>query len=332
MTQRYRYHLIALALGALLTIPSCRSDDSRGAEQPGSQSASTAGTIAGQQGPARWQDLANATYAGIFDQPVRLSDGRWEGEPYAPGGASRPSLLLIDDFWATGDLDGDGRQEAVVFLAESSGGSGSRIYIAAMGWVSGLPVNLGTALIGDRVQLRTLRIIDNRVELDVVQQGPDDAACCPTQKATRSWQLDSQDLAENAYRISGRFSLADLAGVEWTLTHFAWDEPVPAGLAITLAVEDGRLAGSSGCNLYFADIEESQPGNVTVSATGSTRMACPEEVMEVESRYLTALGAVTKYSFLAGKLALTYQSEQAVYSLLFSAGSQDAAASAEPQQ
>jgi len=333
MTLRYRYHLTALALGALLAIPSCRSDDSRGTGDPGSQGASASGTVAGPQAPARWRDLANATYAGIFDQPVRLSNGRWEGEPFAPGGASRPSLLLIDDFWATGDLDGDGRQEAVVFLAESSGGSGSRIYIAAMGWDSGQPVNLGTALIGDRVQLRTLRIIDNRVELDVVQQGPDDAACCPTQKATRSWQLDSRQLAEVASQITGRVSLADLAGVEWTLTHFAWDEPVPAGLAITLTVEEDRIAGSSGCNRYFAGLEESQPGNVTVSAIGSTRMACPEDVLATESRYLTALGAVTKYGFLAGKLALTYQSERAVYSLLFAAGAQDtAASSADPQQ
>ncbi|MGB5487522.1 MAG: hypothetical protein WBN06_09045, partial [Lysobacterales bacterium] len=35
--------------------------------------------------------LGNATYTGIEDQAVTLIDGRWEGHPYAEGGASRPS-------------------------------------------------------------------------------------------------------------------------------------------------------------------------------------------------------------------------------------------------
>ena len=327
MTRRNIHHLIALALGALLAASACRTDDSRTAEESGSHRVADSRTAAGQEAPVSWRDLANATYVGIFDQPVRLTNGRWEGESFVPGGASRPSLQLIDDFWANGDLDGDGTPEAVVFLTESSGGSGSRVYFAAVGWRAGQPVNVGTALIGDRVQLRTLRLVDDRVELNVVQQGPEDAACCPTQKATRTWKLEPGGLAEVASQVRGRLSLVDLAGVEWTLTHFAWNDPVPNGLAITLTVEDGRIAGSSGCNRYFAGIEESQPGSVNVSAIGSTRMACPEEVMEIESRYLEALGGVTKYSFLAGRLALSYQSGDTFHTLLFAAGPQSAEAS-----
>lgn len=331
MTRCKRYHLIAMAVAALPAPLACRSDNPRGAAESEAQRAPA--TAASQQSPLSWQELAKGTYSGIFAEPVRLTDGRWEGEPFAPGGASRPSLQLIDDFMAAGDLDGDGSQETVVLLAESSGGSGSRVYIAAVDRRAGQPVNVGTALIGDRVQLRTLRLIDDRVELDVVQQGPEDAACCPTQKATRTWKLESGGLAEGASQVAGRLSLVDLAGVEWTLTHFAWNDTVPNELAITLTVEDGRIAGSSGCNRYFAGIEESQRGSVTVSAIGSTRMACPEDVMEIESRYLAALAGVSKYSFLAGKLALSYRRGEAYHALLFAAGAQsDEASSADPRQ
>ena len=70
-------------------------------------------------------ELAHATYSGIMDEPVTLTGGRWEGEPFVEGGASRPTVGLVDHFILTGDLDGDGLDEAVTFLWESSGGSGN---------------------------------------------------------------------------------------------------------------------------------------------------------------------------------------------------------------
>ncbi|HAJ92935.1 MAG TPA: hypothetical protein DCO71_10040 [Gammaproteobacteria bacterium] len=71
--------------------------------------------------------VANMAYSGIHDDDVTLTDGYWEGEPVVAGGASRPSVGLIDDFMLAGDLDGDGTDEVVVFLWESSGGSGTYI-------------------------------------------------------------------------------------------------------------------------------------------------------------------------------------------------------------
>jgi hypothetical protein len=57
--------------------------------------------------------LANASYQGIEDSPVQLENGRWEGKPYVEGGASRPSVGLVEDFSLQGDLDGDGNPETV---------------------------------------------------------------------------------------------------------------------------------------------------------------------------------------------------------------------------
>jgi len=91
-------------------------------------------------------ELAHATYTGIMDAPVTLIDGRWEGEPFVEGGASRPTVGLVDHFILTGDLDEDGLDEAVALLWESSGGSGNRLFLAAVSSGEDVVTNLGTAL------------------------------------------------------------------------------------------------------------------------------------------------------------------------------------------
>lgn len=314
MSRPDQEHLILIL--AVLGLAAC-DDVPRAAGESDARRLRPSAMATSQQANLSWEELANMSYGGIFDRPVRLIDGRWKGEPFDSSGASRPSLQILDDFWATGDLNEDGDQEAIVFLVENSGGSGSRLYIAAVGRRAGQPANLGTVMVGDRVQLRALRLVDGRIELDLVQQGPEDAACCPTQKATRTWLLESERLAEVSSHVDGQVSLADLAGVEWHLTYFGRDNPVPADVKITLTVDDGRIAGSSGCNRYFANIAEPQSGSLSVSAIGTTRMACSDDAMAVESRYLQAVAGVMKYGYLAGKLALSYPSDDGFDILLF---------------
>ena len=265
------------------------------------------------------EQLAGMTYTGIIENAITLTEGRWEGDPFMAEGTSRPTVGLVEDFMLTGDLDGDGNDEAVVLLWESSGGSGTYVYIAVAGMRNDKPYNLGTALIGERVQVRTGRIIGNRIELDIIQAGPDDAACCPSQKSTRYWSFDATGLHVNASKITGKQSLSDLAGVEWVLSRFYEDQPLAIHPEITLVFDGGRVSGSSGCNRYFAGIKETGelPGDLKVSEVGSTRMACPDEVMILENRFLEALANVTRYGFLAGKLALTWRKDDASGTLLF---------------
>jgi heat shock protein HslJ len=88
---------------------------------------------------------------------------------------------------------------------------------------------------------------------------------------------------------------------------------------ITLVFDGERISGSSACNRYFAGVKETGelPGDLHISEIGGTRMACPEEVMTLENRYLEALGSVTRYSFMAGKLALSWRKNGASGTLLF---------------
>jgi len=81
--------------------------------------------------------IGNATFSGIYKLPLTLVNGQWKGEPLAPGGASRPTAGLASDFYLSGDIDGDGREEAIVILWENSGGTGSYSYVAVAGWRDG---------------------------------------------------------------------------------------------------------------------------------------------------------------------------------------------------
>lgn len=265
-------------------------------------------------------ELANATYEGIFDDPVSLSDGEYEGEPFEPGAASRPAAGLVEDFRLTGDLNGDQSEEAVVLLWENSGGTGIHDYLAIVGHRSGEITNVGTALIGDRVQVQAARVVDGQIVLQVIQAGPEDAACCPSQKMTRTWALSGDGLSEISSEVTGTLSLSDLAGVEWVLTHISWDEPAPPEPEVTLSFEADRISGRGGCNTYFASVEAGgMPGWMTVGTVGSTQMVCPETIMALERRYLKAFAGEVQYRFLAGRLVLTSTQEGVTTSMRFAA-------------
>jgi heat shock protein HslJ len=255
------------------------------------------------------QELKNATYHGVEEagKPFTLAGGRWEGEPFEPGASSRPGVTFVRDFRLAGDVDGDGADEAVVVLAANAGGTGEMSYLAVVGRAGGTVKNVATAPIGDRVQLREAKVDSRRVILDVVQAGETDAACCPGDLVTRTWELSGTALKEAAPVKTGRLSLDTLAGLEWVLTSWAWDEPAPAAPEVTLKFDGARLGGSAGCNNYFAPVTAGDsPGGIAIGPAGSTRKMCPEAEMAVETRYLQQLGGVMQLRFVAGQLALTY--------------------------
>jgi heat shock protein HslJ len=283
------------------------------------------GTLgAGTAAPApTLEELKEATYRGIelAQGDVTLSKGRWKGRQASEGDVSRPEVNLVGDLRVTGDLDGDGQEEAAVLLSVTTGGSGSFTYLAVMGRKNGKPLNLGTAPLGDRVQVRGMKIEEGRLFVDLVQPGPGDAACCPGDLATRGWILQGEELKEFVSSTkSGRLSLAALAGADWILRSWDLDKPAAAAPEVTLRFEEGRFAGSSGCNHYFAAATQgSSPGDLSVGPVSATRMACREPAMEVEKRFLGLLAGAKKFGFLAGRLALTCEKEGATSVLLFEA-------------
>ena len=271
-------------------------------------------------GPApSWDELGGATYDGVGAVTVTLREGRWLGEPFEPGGTTRPYVTLVDGFRLEGDLDGTGSPEAVVLLAASEGGSGTFVHLAVVGRRGPGVVSRATARVGDRVQVRSGSLDGDRVVLELLQAGPDDAACCPTEKARRTWRFEGADLAEVDTQTTGPISLLDLVGPEWVLVSIEPGEPLPASPQATLVVESERVQGHGGCNRYFAAVAPSgaRPTDLALGPIGATRMACPEPAMALESRYLSALGAVEGFGFAPGRLVLRWVRGEERGALLF---------------
>jgi heat shock protein HslJ len=278
-------------------------------------------TKAAMQAPTL-KEIKNASYSGIegLKGSVKLVDGKWKGRPYKKGSASRPVVSLIGDFRITGDLDGDGTDDAVVLLNYAPGGTGQLLHLALMARKKGKIQNLATALIGDRVQIRDVRIEQKRIFVDVIQAGPKDAMCCPGEVTTREWTLEPGGKL-NRYTVTAkpaRLTLETIGNTEWILRSWDSKQPAPTRPAVTLIFKDGRFTGSSGCNNYFAPVKEGKiPGDVEVGAAGTTRKSCPASEMSVERRFLEQLVRVRKFGFLVTQLALSWEKDGVWKTMLF---------------
>ena len=151
--------------------------------------AGCSGFAGGAQPETALDALRNATYRDVLPQPVTLADGRYEGEPFVPGAASRPVVTLVPDVMAMGDLNGDGHDEAVAVLAHDAGGSGAFMYLAVVSDPGGKPRNIATFSLGDRVRVTAVDILAGKLVADLIEHGPDDPMCCPTQAVRREWRL-----------------------------------------------------------------------------------------------------------------------------------------------
>lgn len=263
--------------------------------------------------------LKNLSYQGIYAKPVKLKDGHYEGQPFVTGGASRPRLQLIEQLIVSGDMTGDGFDEAAMFLTESAGGSGSFTYLAVVSKSDSGYQNIATRNLGDRVQIRALQLVEGTLILDYITAGADDAMCCPSMKIRSTYRLVENKLQQITTKQMGRLNLQDLEGVTWSLAEFAQHEPVPAQVAVDAVFEKNRVGGSSGCNRYFGGIKGSSPYQIELGPIAGTRMMCAEAVMQVEDRYLRALQKVDQFGFLFGQLALSYQDNDNQKRMLFNA-------------
>jgi heat shock protein HslJ len=268
----------------------------------------------------RWNDptvLRNIEYSGIRDNTVTLRDGIYEGEPFVPGGASRPRVELLDIPPVLNDLDGDGIDDAAVLLAESSGGSGVFTWLAVVSCRDGRAVNLGSAVVGDRVMIRSLAGREGAIVVDLVAAGPGEPLCCPTQKVRNRYRVRDGKLLLASSEVQGTVSLEDMKGVTWRLTRLGRSERVPEGVKVTAAFGDGTVSGSGGCNRYSAAVVETAPREISIGPAASTRMACPEPAGGFEDRFFSALQTASRFGFLLGNLVLDYGKGDARETMIF---------------
>lgn len=94
---------------------------------------------------------------------------------------------------------------------------------------------------------------------------------------------------------------------EWELVEFSRGGavvPEPVDGRATLVVTDGQLGGTSFCNSYSGTYRL-DGDDLSVTGLGGTEMACAPGLMEAESAYLAALGAVEQAATADGYLVLS---------------------------
>jgi len=120
----------------------------------------------------------------------------------------------------------------------------------------------------------------------------------------------------------------DLTGVTWVLDRASMDtlvDHVPTDARIDIAFDGSQAHGVAACNSYGGGYQaDAANGTLTFSRMASTAMACPDDVMALESAYLQALTDVTGYQVTGdhaglqlsgGTAALTFQPERPETSL-----------------
>jgi len=81
---------------------------------------------------------------------------------------------------------------------------------------------------------------------------------------------------------------SSFTGISWRPVFVGADEiPENSGMFVKFEV-DGSINGHGGCNSFSGSIEKSDAGTA-IGPLASTRMACPEPIMNREAAFLEAL-------------------------------------------
>ena len=242
--------------------------------------------------------LKNATYQGIYDEPATLTDGFYEGDPFVEGSPMRPTVTYVDAVW--GDLTGDGVDDAVVFLAEASGGSGVFTYLAAVVDQDGQPVNVASVMAGDRTDINELKIENGEVVAKILTHGPDDPMCCPTRNMIKKFALQGDQLLETYSEVvDNKGESAQLTGVIWnwlgsTYSNDAKSEVTTPGDFTVTFNEDGYFNGKADCN-NFGGSYTLTGNSISIQPGPMTMAMCPQQ--ELADQFLKDLGAAAIFFF-----------------------------------
>ncbi|MCB0129167.1 MAG: hypothetical protein KDE58_43170, partial [Caldilineaceae bacterium] len=141
-----------------------------------------------------FETLSNLTYFNEYsaEDQVTLENGQYEEED--PASAGDGLLVTLTGYVAYGDLNGDAVEDAAVVLESNTTGTGRFYNLAVVIDEDGTLTNVATTLLGDRVELNDITIVDGQIVVDMVTQGPGDAQCCPTLAVEDLYALEDGEL------------------------------------------------------------------------------------------------------------------------------------------
>jgi heat shock protein HslJ len=266
--------------------------------------------------------LANMEYKSEWTQSgtAPLVDGEYR-EPAAPGSATETVVTLTEQV-AYGELNG--QDAAAVVLVTDPGGSGTFYDLAIVMEEGGQPVNVATTSLGDRVQIQALTIVGNEIVVEMVNQGPDDPMCCPTQQVVQTYALEGNELVQTSSRVIGSTGAEEggvaggLVGVVWKWEKFlesnddTLDVDDPERYTLEF-MPDGVVRVRADCNSGSGSYTVN--GNqLTIEIQALTMAMCPPG--SLSDQYLKLLGDVVSYVPDGGKLALALKMDAGIMTFI----------------
>lgn len=130
-----------------------------------------------EEGDVSRQDLLQARYS-LPDGDIRLLDGEYRERYDDDSGGEL--VVHLGPVQAYGDIDEDGRGEAVTTLILEPGGSGPFVYLAAVSRKDGMIRSGECVLLGDNIKVESLEIRERLILAAWLTHALGDSACCPT--------------------------------------------------------------------------------------------------------------------------------------------------------
>lgn len=287
--------------------------------------------------PPTEEVLLNATYLSEWSEEgtVTLVGGEYRA-PGPTGAAPELVIDLVD--YATGDLDGDGDEDAAVVLVERTDELRALYRLHAL-LSDGREVrDVSTRLLGDQMTVEGMRIADGVIEADLIPVEPGqfragglpgrEPGGRPPPSITSEYVLTTRGLlpaslppasGDTGDTEPSAEAVPSLTGESWVILEirtddapgvpYAGEEQPALSFVEELRSEDGasgRLFGSTGCNRVLGSYQVTDAGRIRISGLATTRRACGERRMEFEQRLTLSLGSALEYEVLGDELDIRF--------------------------
>ncbi|QSX77944.1 hypothetical protein [Agrilutibacter solisilvae] len=167
------------------------------------------------------EELRNAVYP-IDTTPTGkapLKDGLYES---SVAGSSSRNTVRLGPVPVFGDLDGDNVEDAAVTLLATPGGSGSFSYLSAVLNDDGAARPTAAVLIGDRITVQSMHIVDGRIEVTWLDRKPGEPmSTAPATRVSKTFVVRGGKLVEADDAGTGA-----TAGLEPLRGHYTWGAEV----------------------------------------------------------------------------------------------------------
>lgn len=121
-------------------------------------------------------NVKNETYS-IGDRSIALEAGVNQTSGIGTTTASTKTVLLNDPAFT--DIDGDGKEDAVVILKDETGGSGVFYYAAVVLSNNGTSKVSNSVLLGDRIRVKAISVLSGVISIDILDRADTDSFATP---------------------------------------------------------------------------------------------------------------------------------------------------------